>query len=110
MYQDKIITAEEVRSRAQDGFKFSKIYHLATERILDAVNSEADIIDIAWNQRGISFCTKKGEQWDCSHSIGKQITKEEFDEVIAEVKKGWKDLLQPYEGELNSYKLLLHKL
>lgn len=62
MYQDKIITAEEVRNRSQDGFKFSKAYHLTTERILEAAASEADILDIAWNQRGISFCTKKGEQ------------------------------------------------
>lgn len=110
MYQDKIITAAEVRNRAQDGFKFSKTYHLVTENILDAVNSEADILDITWNYRRISFCTKKGESWNCGSLQGSEITKEEFDEVIAEVKKGWEDLLQPYEREPNSYKLLLHKL
>lgn len=107
MYTDKIITAEEVR---KGEFKFSPIYHLVTERILDAIEEQADILDIEWNHRRISFCTKKGESWDCSNSMERQITKEEFDEVIQEIKKGWGNLLKEYEGEKNSYKLLLHKL
>lgn len=109
MYTDKIITSQEVRNRKQDGFKFSNIFHLVTESILAAINSEADILDIKWDYRRISFCTKKGECWNCGNSRI-DSTKEEFDEVIEEVKKGWEDLLQPYEGEPNRYKLLLHKL
>jgi len=110
MYKDKIITSQEVLNRAQAGFKFSKIYHLVTESILAAVNSEVDILDIQWDYRRISFCTKKEECWNCSNTTRLEITKEEFDEVIQEVKKGWGDLLQPYEGEQYRYKLLLHKL
>ncbi len=108
MYTDRIITPEEVRNRSQAGFKCSTIYHVVTERILDAVSSEADIMDIEWNYRGISFCTKKGEQWNCSNSRECESTKEEFDDVIAEVKKGWGDLLQQYEEDEKRYKLLLH--
>lgn len=110
MYQDKIITLDEMRKRSQDGFKFSKAYHLTTERILEAAASEADILDIEWDQNGIYFCTKKGTQWNCSNSTHHQITKEEFDEVVAEVKKGWGDLLQPYEERPNRYMLLLHDM
>jgi|GEM_PF-6532588 len=110
MYKDTIITMEEVRERSQGGFKFSKVYHLVTERILEAVKSGVDILDIEWDQRGIYFCTKKGEQWNCSNSMHHEITKEEFDEVVAEVKKGWGDRIKQYDQKHNRYMLLLHKL